>query len=524
MLARNQDSQRHNVEDLYLAQERFNLAWLVQKQRENEHSAVIGQGSELSYRELYEAIGGTRIWLSERGVKAGERCAISLPNVVQMPILYYAALSLGAIVVPLNPLLSAREINYHLHDSQACLLVCWQGSRAADEIATLDSSRARIAVLNGESTFIDSYGGSKDWEAAPVRSDDPAVILYTSGTTGTPKGAVLTHSNVLSNATTCAQVFGFTTTDVIFGGLPLFHAFGQTVSMNAVFAAGATIALLARFTPESAAVLCESAQVSVLAAVPSMYTALASYCESRDVSSLRGRIRFGISGGSALLASTHADFARLLDCPIYEGYGLSETSPVVSFNQAQYGLIVGSVGRAIPGVDVQVRDERRRPLAAGEAGQLWVRGANVMAQYWNNPEATAEVFDGEWFATGDVARVDEQGNIFIVDRLKDMVLRNGYSVYPREIEDIIDQHPAIRQVAVVGKPHQVVGEEIVAVVVAKEALDIAAQNELIQDLDRWCRKNLAAYKYPREYKVVRELPLGPTGKILKREIVAGFNV
>ncbi len=476
--------------------------------------ALCGQNREITYEELNQLVAAGRDWLTDRGVQPGDRVALSLPNVAPMPVFYYALLSLGAIVVPLNPLLSAREVSFHLENSGARLLVGWQGTRAEQEKEAIETE-AELVFIGPDSRLEPSQ---KSWEPVPVYADEPAVLLYTSGTTGKPKGATLTHRNLLSNARTVAETFIYTPEDVFFGGLPLFHAFGQTVSMNAVFAAGATIALLARFTPADAAALCESAGVSVLAAVPSMYGALAKHLEDRDVSGLHGSIRFGISGGSALPASVHEDFNRLLDCPIYEGYGLSETSPVVTFNQARFGLVVGSVGRPLPGVEVAVRAESGVELPSGKPGQLWVRGENVMAGYWQDDAATAASFDGDWFATGDIARIDDEGNVYIVDRIKDMILRNGYSIYPREIEDVIYTHPGVHLVAVVGKPSDRVGEEVCAVLVPKSELDLPQQEQLVAELDELCRTKLAAYKYPRQFKIVSELPLGPTGKILKREL------
>ena len=490
-----------------------NVAALI-KSGDPHAAALVLDGDPVTYAQLSSMVGAAARWLEARGVTESARVALSLPNVLHMPVLYYAALSLGAIVVPLNPLLSAREITFHLRDSEASLMVAWPGTRAeseADEIET----EAKLVFLDPVTTW-DAHGAAPT--ISPVSPHDAAVILYTSGTTGTPKGATLTHGNLTANATTVARVFEYTSSDVFFGGLPLFHSFGQTVSMNAVFAAGASVALLPRFAPQPALELIRAAAVNVIAAVPSMYVALAAELESGQYDDLKGRLRFGISGGAPLPASTHADFDRLLGCPILEGYGLSETAPVVSFNQPRFTPVLGSVGRAIDGVSVEVRDETGQPVAAGEPGQLWVAGPSVMAGYWNLPEATAEVFDGPWFATGDVARMDEEGNIFIIDRLKDMVLRNGYSVYPREIEDVLYTHDQVRQCAVLGSPDDRVGEEVHAFVVPRTPQDDTAS--LVAELDALCRANLAAYKYPRHFHIVQSLPLGPTGKILKRELAA----
>lgn len=477
----------------------------------------------VSYAQLASAASQVQRHLEALGVERGDRVALSMPNVALMPALYYGIVAAGAICVPLNPLLSGAELEYHLRDSGAKVLFAFAGTRLASEASStvlVKNGSVRCEIFTGgEGSPVAPFDAPTETvlEPVPAAASDPAIILYTSGTTGRPKGATLTHANILSNARSCVSVFGFTAEDVIFGGLPLFHAFGQTVSMNAAFAASATVALLPRFTPDGALNLIERAGVSVLAAVPSMYVSLAAALEAEPerARSLRGRIRFGISGGSPLPAPVHAAWKTLIECPVYEGYGLSETSPVVSFNQAEFGMVLGSVGRVLPGVQVQVRCPEGSECAPGVSGQLWVRGENVMAGYWNNPAATAEVFDGEWFATGDVARVDEQGNIFIVDRIKDMVLRNGYSVYPREIEDVLYTHEQVQSVAVLGVPDERVGEEVVAVVMPRPGAD---EGVLQAELNALARTHLAAYKYPRRYVMVESMPLGPTGKILKRDL------
>ena len=477
----------------------------------------------VSYAQLASAASQVQRHLEALGVERGDRVALSMPNVALMPALYYGIVAAGAICVPLNPLLSGAELEYHLRDSGAKVLFAFAGTRLASEASStvlVKNGSVRCEIFTGgEGSPVAPFDAPAETvlEPVPVVASDAAIILYTSGTTGKPKGATLTHANILSNARSCVSVFGFRAEDVIFGGLPLFHAFGQTVSMNAAFAASATVALLPRFTPDGALNLIERAGVSVLAAVPSMYVSLAAALEAEPerARSLRGRIRFGISGGSPLPAPVHAAWKTLIECPVYEGYGLSETSPVVSFNQAEFGMVLGSVGRVLPGVQVQVRCPEGTECAPGVSGQLWVRGENVMAGYWNNPAATAEVFDGEWFATGDVARVDEQGNIFIVDRIKDMVLRNGYSVYPREIEDVLYTHEQVQSVAVLGVPDERVGEEVVAVVMPRPGAD---EGVLQAELNALARTRLAAYKYPRRYVMVESMPLGPTGKVLKRDL------
>lgn len=516
-----------------------NLATLLASRAKNNSPALISPHPDgvhrLSYRQLAQMAARIQRYLTRLGVKEGDRVGLSLPNIPLMPALYYGIAAAGAICVPLNPLLSGAELEHHLADSGAEVLFAWEGTRLATEAPDTRQRRSgnlHLEILSpteDEDTATLDFTGSPDatapaeditLEPVPVTGADPAVILYTSGTTGKPKGAILTHANILTNARSCVEVFGFTNKDIIFGGLPLFHAFGQTVAMNAVFSTGASIALLPRFTPAAALNLIQRARVSILAAVPSMYLALATELENNPVTHLRGQIRFGISGGSPLPHPAHQTLKRLISCPVYEGYGLSETAPVVSFNRAKYGLVIGSVGRALPGVRVQVRDKQHQPVPVNEPGQLWVSGENVMAGYWNNPVATEKAFDGAWFATGDIARIDAEGNIYIIDRIKDMVLRNGYSVYPREIEDVLYTHPEVAAAAVIGLADAHVGEEITAIITPRPGANTEA---LEKELDKLAHAKLAAYKHPRHYRFVTEMPLGPTGKILKHSLRARYG-
>lgn len=494
-----------------------NLADFLYVRRDSDAVALSWTGNQLSYRQVFGMTAAAREVLAGFEVKPGDRVAISLPNVPLMPVYYYAVLSLGAVCVPLNPLLSAHELQFQLEQSDAVALVTWDGTRVAHSARDLPAeSRVRVEELSA--TYQLPVVENLMWQPEPVGDDQPAVILYTSGTTGNPKGATLTHKNMVSNARMTSDLFGYSEDDVIFGGLPLFHAFGQTVALNAVFAAGASIAMLPRFTPKGALELIREKGVTNMSAVPSMFAAIGAALEKIDPEPYRGTLHSAISGGSALPAPVHEQFKRLLNVPIYEGYGLSETSPVVSFNRPETGTVIGSVGPAIPGVEIEVRDENRQPVATGENGELWVRGDNVMAGYWNNEEATAAVMDGEWFATGDVVKLDDKGNIYIVDRIKDMVLRNGYSIYPRDIEDVIYTHPGVQQCAVVGYPHPKVDEEIQVFIKPVEDMEDTAEAELLREVEDLCREELASYKYPKSYEIIREFPLGPTGKILKTEL------
>jgi long-chain acyl-CoA synthetase len=347
----------------------------------------------------------------------------------------------------------------------------------------------------------------------PREQQDTAVILYTSGTTGSPKGAELTHGGLNRNASAVVDLLALGEDgEVILGALPLFHSFGQTSCLNASVSAGACLTLLPRFDPGNALKIIERDRVTVFQGVPTMYSALLHHadCGRYDVSSLK----FCVSGGAALPVEVLRQFEETFGCTVLEGYGLSETSPVASFNHRGRPRKAGSVGTPIAGVEMKVVDDHGRDLSVGEVGEIVIRGHNVMKGYWNNPQATADAIDGDgWFRTGDMARMDEDGYFFIVDRKKDVIIRGGYNVYPREIEDVLYEHPAVREAAVIGVPHDELGEEVAAVVALKPGSSVAPE-----ELRTYVKERVAAYKYPRHVWYVDELPKGSTGKILKRAI------
>ncbi len=342
------------------------------------------------------------------------------------------------------------------------------------------------------------------------------MLLYTSGTTGQPKGAELTHANLLANVETCVEtLIQVDENDVILGALPLFHSFGQTCAMNVATKAGATLTLIPRFDPLKALQIIERDRVTVFEGVPTMYNAMLAVPEAArkdlDLSSLR----LCVSGGSALPGEVLREFDATFDCKILEGYGLSETSPVASFNHPDRERKVGSIGTPIRGVEMRVVGEEGQDLPAGEVGEIVIRGHNVMKGYWRKPEATASVMRDGWFHSGDLAKVDEDGYFFIVDRKKDMIIRGGYNVYPREIEEVLYEHPAVAEAAVVGIADVTLGEEVGAAVALKAGAEASPE-----ELQAFVKERVAAYKYPRHVWLVPELPKGPTGKILKREIEA----
>jgi long-chain acyl-CoA synthetase len=491
----------------------LNLASLLtgSAERQPDDAAIRLGDVELTYAELDERSARLAALLGERGVRQGDRVGAMLPNVPEFPIVYYGILRAGAVVVPMNVLLKRREIAFYLQDPEAALLLAWHGF-AEEARAAAGEAGAELIEVEPEAFAAALDGVEPNADVADTAEDDTAVILYTSGTTGQPKGAELTHANLHRNAdvssrTTCEIGSG----DVVLGALPLFHSFGQTVSMNATMQAGGCLVLLPKFDPGEALATIEAQRVTHFYGVPTMYGALLHHPERErfDASSLRTCI----TGGASMPVEVLRGFEEAFGCVVLEGYGLSETSPVASSNHPDRERKPGSIGTPIEGVEMRVVDERDEEVAPGEVGEIVIRGHNVMKGYWRRPDATAEAMRGGWFHSGDMARVDEEGYFFIVDRKKDMIIRGGYNVYPREVEEVLYEHPKIREAAVLGVPHEEWGEEIGAAVVLHEGEEMAPE-----EVSSYVRERLAAYKYPRLVWFLDELPKGPTGKILKREI------
>jgi long-chain acyl-CoA synthetase len=489
-----------------------NLATILTEsaERDPSHPAVKLDDVELSYGALDEASALVAGLLHDRGVARGDRIGIMLPNLPYFPICYYGVLRAGAVVVPMNVLLKHREVAFYLSDSGAKLVFAWEGFAQDAEAGAREAGSECVVVSPGkfEQEFAQHEPRADVVETA---DDDDAVILYTSGTTGTPKGAELTHSNLLRNCQVARDMFDMGSEAVTLGALPLFHAFGQSCAMNAMIIAGGTLTLLPRFDAGKALEIIQRDGVNVFEGVPTMYGALLHEPdrESFDTSTLK----LCVSGGAAMPVEVLRGFEEAFDCKVLEGYGLSETSPSASFNHPDRERKPGSIGTPIDGVEMKVVDDQAREVPAGEVGEIVIKGHNVMKGYWNRPDATAEVLRDGWFHTGDMAKVDEDGYLFIVDRKKDMIIRGGYNVYPREIEEVLYEHPDVREAAVVGIPDEQLGEEVGAAVVLKDGGGVSAE-----DLQQYVKGEVAAYKYPRRIWFVDDLPKGPTGKILKREI------
>jgi long-chain acyl-CoA synthetase len=466
---------------------------------------------ELTYAALDAASARVAGLLRAKGVHAGDRVAVMLPNVEYFPIVYYGALRAGAAVVPMNVLLKEREVSFHVADSGAKVLFAWHGAADAAHAGADDPGADCVLVEPGAfESLLERCPPVAD--VADRAPGDTAVILYTSGTTGTPKGAELTHANLLRNVDGTIDLFGLDAGAVTLGALPLFHAFGQTCGLNATIAVGGTLTLIPRFDGAKALEIIARDGVTVFEGVPTMYAAMlhAPGAGEADVSTLE----VCVSGGAAMPVELMRAFEDRFGCTVLEGYGLSETSPVASFNRRDRERKPGSIGLPLDGVEMRLVDPDGNEVAPGEVGEVAIRGHNVMKGYWRRPDATAEVLDGDgWFRTGDMGRVDEDGYFFIVDRKKQLVIRGGYNVYPREIEEVLYEHPDVLEAAVIGIPHDELGEEVAAAVAVKDGAAASAD-----DLRAFVKARVAAYKYPRVVWLVDALPKGPTGKILKREI------
>jgi long-chain acyl-CoA synthetase len=488
--------------------------------------AIVVGTTETTFGELWDQARGYAGALRAKGVASGDAVGILIPNVVDFPRAYYAILSLGGIVVPIHALLKADEIEYVLRDSGATMLVCaapllGEGAKGASQAGI-----PVLSVLSPEPIEGIEQLEKLAAEAEPIRTyvpcqpDATATILYTSGTTGKPKGAMGSHFALVEQTSTLLMTtFDMRADDVVFGGLPLFHTFGQTCTLNTGVRAGVRIVLLPKFDGETALRTLIDNECSIMMGVPTMYIAL---LEAAKHTTERPKLRYAVSGGSSLPLAVIERFRTEFGVEIYEGYGLTETSPVASFNHIGTKPRAGSIGTPIWGVDVEIAnseiDDRVVLLPIDELGEIVIRGHNLMKGYLNLPEETAKAVVDGWFRTGDLGTKDADGYLWIVDRKKDMILRNGYNVYPREVEEVLTAHPAVSTAAVFGVAHEVHGQEIMAVIVLAPGADAEGA-----ELHAYAKEKLAAYKYPRRVEIVETLPLGPSGKVLKRELVKQYE-
>jgi long-chain acyl-CoA synthetase len=503
----------------------FNLATMLRESANANPDKPLMHIQDLSftYEQTDEISGRIASALLALGLERGDKVAVQLPNLPQFLFTYFGILKAGLVMVPLNPLLKAPEVAYHLSDSDAKLLVtfemfaeeAWKGAQQVEGgvptyVVNLPGNDARP---EGTKHYDELYFADHTRDIVPLSPDDTAVLLYTSGTTGKPKGAELTHFQLFMNCTTAGNLFGFEDDDIGLAVLPLFHVFGLSSVLNTSVRFGGTIVLVPRFEMEPVIDAIEKHRCTIFSGVPTMYFALLSMdLSGRDLSSLR----VGVSGGAPIPGETIKAFEeKFPGMVILEGYGLSESASTTTFNVSAEERKVLSIGKPIWGVEVKVVDENDKQLPPGEehVGEIVIRGHNIMKGYYKNPEATEEAMRGGWFHTGDLAYADDDGFLFIVDRKKDLIIRGGYNVYPREIEEVLYAHPSIAEAAVIGKPDDKLGEEVVAVITVKGGASVTAEEVIA-----YCKERLAAYKYPREVRIVDALPMGPTGKILKKEL------
>ncbi len=484
-----------------------------------------------SYTQINEAANKVANGLIKMGIKANDKVALSCLNMPAYPIIYFGIIKMGAVVVPLSVLLKQEEIEYVLKDSEAKAYFCFSGTAelpmgkfgyaaftAVQECAhffmIMPSIDMPIGIDDVQTLEGIMEGQSSHFEMNPNNAEDTCVIIYTSGTTGRPKGAELTHSNLLQNAIISCDLMDSCVEDIGLIVLPLFHIFGMTVQMNAAIYKGSSSILLARFDAENVFDSMQKYKVTTFAGVPTMYWALLNYHDPKfNYSLIAKTLRICLSGGASLPVKVLEEFEKRFSVQIMEGYGMSEGSPVVTFNQLAIGRKPGSVGTPVWGVEVKLIDTDGKEVPVGERGELLYRGHNVMKGYYKMPLETEKTLKNGWLYSGDIAIKDADGFYFIVDRIKDMIIRGGLNVYPREIEEVIIKHKSVSLVAVIGIPNEVLGEEVKAFVVLNEAMTIT-EKELIA----WTKEHIASYKYPRHIEIVTSLPMSATGKILKREL------
>ncbi len=501
-----------------------------------EKTAIIFGEQRISFSQLNTYCNQIANGLVAAGIGKGDKVVLSCLNLPYFPMVYYAILKAGAVVVPISVLSKPREIAYYLKNCDARAFFCFQGTPelpmgefgfagfqevdSCEHFRLITADPAAPSPIAGAQTLgMMMAPQSGEFEAVATNADDTAVILYTSGTTGFPKGAELSHSSMVMNAIGSRDLAELQHDDINVISLPLFHSFGQTVQMNAGFLRGCTMIPIAKFSPEAIFSAVQNDGATVFAGVPTMYWAMLHYQDEAgefDFDKISKTLRVGVSGGAALPVEILKGFEEKYQVRILEGYGLSETCPVATFNQPHKPSKPGSIGFPIWGIEVKVFDENDREVPVGEVGEIVISGHNVMKGYYNKPEETAAAFKGgKWFHTGDLARMDEDGFFYIVDRVKDLIIRGGFNVYPRELEEVLLTHPAISLVAVIGVPHESHGEEVKAVVVLKEGA-AATPDEIIA----WSKEQMAAYKYPRIVDIRDSLPMSATGKILKKELKA----
>ncbi|GAB3655253.1 long-chain fatty acid--CoA ligase [Actinocorallia lasiicapitis] len=512
----------------------LNLAVLIEDAAREvpDRDALVFGDMRLSYSFVNTVANQVANLLVSRGIKPGDKVAISSPNLPYFPMLYFGILKAGAVVVPLNVLLKPREVAYHLGDSDAKALFCFEGTpelpigetgyagfqqaEGCKDFFLLPASIATTeSPIEGAELFWAALGGQPGtFDTVLTEPTDTAVVLYTSGTTGQPKGAELTHHSLLTNAMLSDKLFERSLHDTVLVALPLFHIFGQTCQMNMGIFRHATLVLVPRFEPKAVIELLVKEKVSLFAGVPTMYWALLTDdTAAEDIAAIRENLRVAAAGGASLPMEVLKGVKEKFGLDVLEGYGLSETSPVASFNRPDRPTKPGSVGLPIWGVEMRLIDDEWKTIEGEGPGEIAIRGHNVMKGYYKRPEATAEAIKDGWFRTGDVATRDSEGYYSIIDRSKDMIIRGGFNVYPRELEEVLMTHPGVSLAAVVGVPHDSHGEEVKAYIIKTPGSELTEE-----ELVAWGKEQFASYKYPRIVEFREALPMTATGKILKREL------
>lgn len=497
-----------------------------------DKTALVSGAVRLSYGQLMGRVNQMAHGLKAVGIEKGDMILMACPNSAEFPVIYFAVLKIGAVLVPVNILSKKSELVYFLTDTRAKAFICFEGSAklhlgregwdAFKEVGRCEHFVMIPGPAGADGPYKDAMtlddimqGQSDTCEMETTASDDTAVILYTSGTTGNPKGAEITHQNLVTTAMSFRDSQRVTSEDRHLVALPLFHCYSQQVQMNCGFLAGSTVVLIERFDPDLVLRMFEQEDITLFAAVPTMYWALLNNTEAAqyDIEKISRTLRLGMSGGGPMPVELLHAFEEKFGITILEAYGLTETAAAGTLNKLGQQRKIGSIGTPHWGIRMRVVDEAMQDVAQGQPGELVIQGHCTMKGYFNQPEATAQAYRGGWLHTGDVAVQDEDGYFYIVDRLKDMIIRGGYNVYPREIEEKLIEHPGISLIAVIGVPHEQYGEEVKAYVVLNDG---ATTNP--EDIIAWSKKQVANYKYPRMVEIVDSLPMSATGKILKKEL------
>lgn len=467
-----------------------------------------------TYADLWDRAAAIAGRLLESGVKPGGRVLLVAPSVPEFVGAYFGIHAAGAIAVTANTMAPRAELEYIGQDAGVAAILGWHRVTPAPQ-----QTAAALGVPYWALTpdMADITTSSPPDAPHPTDDEDTATLLYTSGTTGRPKGAQLTHGNILACGSIFAGVHEMTAEDRGGTALPLFHVMGQVCVLGPALQAGASVTLLERFDPQDMLAMLRRDKLTFMAGVPTMWNAILHAADNNADRSDFANLRLAASGGASLPIEVMRAFEDRFDCPVVEGYGLTETAGAATFHTKDRPPKQGSVGRALPGLEIAVRNEHGDELPADEVGEVYIRGPVIMKGYWNRPEATAETLADGWLRTGDLGAKDADGDLRIVDRKKDLVIRGGYNVYPREVEEVLYEHPDIVEAAVIGVPDEHYGEEVAAVIALRPGAALTTP-----ELRSWAKERLSAYKVPHLVAFVDELPKGATGKILKRAIDRGI--